>query len=103
MEPVVTLSTYEQVVDFMEPNQQHQSLADLVGPLFSNLTLNKVPINRNYKKLILKTRVVCFFYDENEYSEEIQDLEAAARKLSYRNNLRVAKVTDPKVIKHTKK
>lgn len=67
------------------------------------MSLDQVPINRNYQDYTLKTRVICFFYDAGEYEDEINDLEAAARKLSYRNNLRVAMVTEPKVIKYIKR
>lgn len=43
------------------------------------------------------------FYDKSEYKDEIRDLKKAALRLAYRNNLRVASVTDPKLIKLVKK
>ena len=37
----------------------------------------------------MKTRVVCFFFDKDEYKEEIRKFREEATELSQRNNLRI--------------
>lgn len=51
----------------------------------------------------MHTRVVCLIYDRDEYRDELKALKDAARKLGYRNNLRVGVVDDPKMIKILRK
>jgi tRNA nucleotidyltransferase/poly(A) polymerase len=50
----------------------------------------------------MKTRVVCFFFDKDEYKEEIRKFREEATELSQRNNLRIGIVTDSKMIKRLK-
>jgi hypothetical protein len=47
--------------------------------------------------------MVCFFFDKEDYADEIKDLRAAARRMAYRSSLRLAMVTDKKLIKSLKK
>lgn len=49
------------------------------------------------------TRVVAFYYDKVEYKEEIKLLNDCALYLSNRYNLRIAIVTDQKLITKMKK
>lgn len=49
------------------------------------------------------TRVLAFFYDKNEYKEEIHLLRQAALYLSNRYNLRIGVVTDQRLVTKMKK
>jgi len=49
------------------------------------------------------TRVTAFFYDADEYKDEIKHLTFVARKLSHRMNLRISVVTDKELINKMKK
>jgi hypothetical protein len=88
---------------FLNTSNEHQWSGDLNGPLFKKAAADKIPILENYADLTFKTRVVCFFFDKGEYKEDIQRLRDDARKLALRSNLRIAQVTDNKMIKRMKK
>jgi hypothetical protein len=55
------------------------------------------------KEMGYNTRVVAFFYDEEEYEYEMSRYRYAAQHLSQRMNLRMAMVTNGKLIKQLKK
>ena len=55
------------------------------------------------KEIGFNTRVVAFFYDKSEYSEEIKLLKDSATHLSSRYNLRMGIVTDTSLIKEIKR
>jgi len=48
------------------------------------------------------TRVIAFIAHKHEHKYEIKQLLLAAKKLGYRDDLRIAKVTDPMIVKHYK-
>lgn len=62
-----------------------------------------LPGDDTYSQYRLKTRMVCFFYDKDEYKDEIKNLKKAARGLAHRGNLRIGLVTDSNMIKRLKK
>lgn len=51
----------------------------------------------------LKTRVVVFYYDIEEYKDELEDLRVGARFAQVREDLRVAYVTDKNLVKKMKR
>lgn len=59
-------------------------------------------IDEFYSEMRYKTRVVSFFYDKDEYKQEIKNLRESARYLSSRENLRIGIVDDKKLIKRLK-
>jgi len=75
----------------------------MLGPLFKKTDGEMIPQNEQYQNYRLKTRLVCFFYDKDEFKEEIKNLKQGARKLSGRSSLRVAMVTNSKLVKQLKK
>lgn len=103
MQPVIEFNTFEKVAVFFKSAKDHQTFEDFEGPLFKGMPLEQVPINLIYQVYTHKTRVLCSFFGKDEYSEEIQELTDAARRLSYRNNLRVGIVTDTKLVKYLKR
>lgn len=75
----------------------------MTGPLFKGTPGRKIPMIESYQNLRLKTRAACFFFDKDEYKDEIKDYKHAGKVLAYRTNLRMAIVTSPKLIKQLKK
>lgn len=55
------------------------------------------------QQLPLKTRVIAFYYDFEEYKDEMEELRVGARFASVREDLRVAYVTDKTLIKKMKR
>ncbi len=55
-----------------------------------------------FPRLEKSTRVVAFTTDKGEYREELMKLTSDARELAYRHDLRVAKVTDPELVREYK-
>ena len=84
VDPLIHLEEEEQVLDFFSTADDHQCVADFIGQIFQGLTQDQVPVLTNYKKLRLKTRVVCFFYEKEDYKDEIKILKSQARVLAYR-------------------
>ena len=66
----------------------------MLGPLFKKTDGEMIPQNEQYKSYRLKTRLICFFYDKDDFKEEIKILKQSARKLAGRSSLRVAMVTN---------
>ena len=65
------------------------------GLLAKGMSFDDKKLMDNFAKAIgFSTRVVAFYYDKAEYSEEIQLLKDTALHASNRYNLRVAIVTD---------
>ena len=54
------------------------------------------------KETRIKTHVVCFLYDKGEYKEELQNLRREAKHLATRDNLRIALVDNPKLVRKMK-
>ena len=55
------------------------------------------------KLMGFNTRVVAFFYDKSEYADEIRLLRDVAQFMSNRYNLRIAMVTDQRLVTKMKK
>ena len=103
IDPLPVLKKADDVQMFLNTSNEHQWSGDLKGPLFKKAPNDKIPILENFADFTFKTRVVCFFFDKSEYKEDIQRLRDDARKLALRANLRIAYVTDNKLIKRMKK
>ena len=103
IEPVINLKSEDEVVEFFSTADSSLYKGDLSGPLFKKATSDKIPPLEAYESLRLKTRVICFYYDKDDYKDEIKQFRMDARKLSTRSNLRIGLVTDRKVIKALKK
>jgi hypothetical protein len=50
----------------------------------------------------IKTHVVCFLYDKQEYKEELNNLRRDARLLATRDNLRIALVDNQRLVRKMK-
>lgn len=60
-------------------------------------------VDRYIVESAYNTRAIAFFYDKDEYKDEISDWEKTSRHLGQRQNLRLAQVTDTHLIKKLKK
>ena len=93
--PVVILKSKEDVEAFIDPTEEW--VEDT--PFFRNGTISNYEMAVYYPK---QTRIVAFITDKNEYKEELNKLNNAARFLSMREDLRVARITNPKIVKEYK-
>ena len=93
--PVVILKSRDDVEAFIDPTEEW--LEDT--PFFLNGTISNYEMAKYYPK---QTRIVAFILDKNEYKDELQKLSNAARFLSMREDLRVARITNPKIVKEYK-
>jgi len=74
------------------------------GLLKSGMTFDDEKRMDDFARAIgFNTRVVAFYYDKEEYAEEIKLLKDVGLFLSNRYNLRIAIVTDQKLITKMKK
>jgi len=95
--PLVTLTSEEQVMAFLDDDKQTKILEDdYSGSLFPKGQGfdDERKMDELSKMAGFNTRVLAFFYDKNEYKEEIHLLRQAALYLSNRYNLRIGVVTD---------
>ena len=88
--PVVVLKTIEDVEAFANTDIEWQE---------------NTPFYKSYRQVgynIPKTTRVIAFVNKNEYKEELDKLEHNALNLCLRDDLRIARMTNPAVIKHFK-
>ena len=93
--PVVTLETAKEVETFLESNIEYE---ESVG-FFRN---KKVPLGANYDDLLLKTRVIAFIFDKDEYEQELKFIREVGKLSAQRLSLRIGLVTEPRLIRKYK-
>lgn len=89
-------------MDFLDTSEPGIYEEDYKNGLLKNDIITK-NFNGYVKNIGFNTRVVAFFYNADEYEDEIKDLTKVAEKLSPRMNLRIAIVTDKDLITKMKK
>lgn len=103
LNPVETLKTEQDIIEFLE-NEPKTWKTDYTGGLLrKDDGAWSGSIDDVIQEEGLPTRVVAFFYDKKEYSEEIRHLKNAAINNVNRINLRIGQVTDQHLIKKMKK
>lgn len=60
-------------------------------------------ISKIFKQIVKVTRVIAFVSDKSEYKDELKQLVNDARSLAIRDDLRIAKVINPKLVRKYKK
>jgi len=104
--PVVTLTSEEKVLSFLDTSQASIWEDDYSGAALSPKGVIFDPERKMDKLAKLEgfnTRVVAFFFDKSEYAEEIKFLTSSALFLSSRYGLRIGLVTDQRLITKLKK
>jgi hypothetical protein len=98
--PLHSLKSEAEVEEFMNGGDAIFS-KDYLAPLFKkakNQESLKAEMSQqfsdHYATLPFQTRVVVFFYDADEYKDEMLNLKEGARFSSTRENLRIAYVSD---------
>ena len=89
--PVVLLKTKEDIEIFRDVSKQWKENT----PFYRN---GYASFNHIYDKLGKQTHVIAFVADKSDYKDEIETLKQNALLLARRDDLRVAKVTDPKLV-----
>jgi hypothetical protein len=106
--PLVKLETEDDIVNFLGLRLNDGELPDFWQPdynttFLSQLGMDRVPrINDHWASHTHRTRVICFLYDSNEYKEELKNLRRDAKSVSTRENLRIAVVTNQRLVKKMK-
>lgn len=97
--PIVTLKTEEEIDLFLD--QETYWEADYQTNFFKK-SEGAGRLDDYYSKMRLKTRVICFIWDKQEYRDELRELKRDARFLATRENLRIAVVDNQRLIKKYK-
>lgn len=100
--PLIELKYEDHIFDFLDTSEPAIYEEDYKNGL---LTTDRITKNFNgyVKNIGFATRVVAFFYNIDEYEDEIKALTKVSEKLSARMNLRIATVTDKDLITKMKK
>ena len=98
---MIKFSSEEEVEEFFDKSDEFWQ-KDYDTLFFKKSGDSKPNIDDYYKSLTVKTRVVGFFFDKEEYKSEIKQLKDTARFLSLRENLRIGIVDDKKLVKKLK-
>ena len=93
--PLVTLETAKEVETFLDSNKEY---VESTG-FFRN---KQVPLGANYDDLRLKTRVIAFIFDKDEYEQELKFIREVAKLSAQRVSLRIGLVTDARLIRKYK-
>ena len=94
--PVVILKTKKDVNKFMKAEEEWIENT----PFYKDEYLDLQELLPHYSKI---TRVIAFISDKSEYKEELKTLSEDARELTVREDLRIAKITNPSIVAEIKK
>ena len=103
--PIISLTSEEQILNFLDNSDSRIWHEDYSGSLLPKGKTfdDEKRMDELAKQIGYNTRVVAFFYDKSEYAEEIKILRDVAMFLSNRYNLRIATVTDERLVTIMKK
>jgi len=93
--PTVKLRNEEDIERFLNTEEEFYEYNDFFKNKYEE-------IGEYYKRMGKRTRVIGFFRDKKEYSNELKLLKQAAQAMAKRDDLRVAIVTDKDLIKKYK-
>ena len=96
MYPVVLLKTKEDIESFIDTSKEW--IEDT--PFYKK---NYTGFGELFSYFRKTTRVVAFVHDKEDFKDEFKQLHKAAFELASRDDLRIAKVTNPKLVKEYKK
>lgn len=94
--PLVQLSDEKEVDLFFNTNKEWVETT----PFFK--TTPAVLLEEQYKQSKVKTRVVVFMYDKEDFKDELNNIRRAGRVSAVRDDLRLGIITDGKTIKRFK-
>jgi hypothetical protein len=94
--PVVILKTKKDVIRFMDTSTQWVENT----PFFKHGDINIDIFASQYPKT---TRVIAFISNKNEYKEELKTLSSDARDLTFREDIRIAKITNVEIVAEYKR
>ena len=89
------LKTHEQITRFINPNEEW--VEDT--PFYKKGYLST---NATFQRLHKVTRVVAFISDKEDYADELKELVGHSLNLGFRDDLRIAKVIDRRLVKRYK-
>lgn len=93
--PLLSLETEQDLLNFLELSNEPNETTKF-------LSKSQLKMGSEYTDRQVKTRVVAFIYDKDDFKEELRVLRQSSRSSARRDDLRVGIVTDRKVIKKYK-
>lgn len=102
LHPLVPLRTQEQIELFLDQNTEHPEKTRFFMPTGIELE-DRLLLGETYQNFTFKTRVIIFIFNKGDYDEELEGVKLAARKSANMLNLRIALVTDHRLVKRLKK
>ena len=94
--PVVILKTKKDVSNFLKTDKEWEENT----PFYNGNYISIEELLPHYSKI---TRVIALISDKTEYKEELKALAEDARDLTMREDLRVGKITNPKIVAEFKR
>ena len=103
--PLISLTSEESILEFLETQPAKIWTEDYYGALCAKGEGFDEELEEDtlLEKRGLQTRVVAFFYDKDDFKPEIEMLRHTGQYMANRLNLRIAMVTDKKLIMRMKK
>ena len=95
LNPIVELKSESEVNLFLDMEQEWIENTDFYKNKYEKL-------GEKYQVLTKHTRVIAFFHDKKEYSNELKLFKKAAQALVGRDDLRIGLVTKPELVKSIK-
>ena len=100
--PLVNLKTQESIELFLNQEEEHKEITKFMVPKGTEIR-SELMLDDTYQNLIYKTRIIVFIYNKGDYDEELDGIREDARKSALMLNMRIALVSDPKLVKRLKK
>jgi hypothetical protein len=98
----VILKNQAAIEKFLDVNQEHPEMTKFFMPTGTELR-SDLYLGDTYKDFKFKTRVIACVYNKGDYDEELEEIKLVARRSAANLNVRIATITDPKLIKVLKK
>lgn len=96
LHPVVLLKTRDEIERFLDTSREWTEST----PFYSKKYSGFGEFFSQFRKI---TRVIAFVSSPQDFADELKQLSAAGRELSTREDLRIAKVVNPKIVRDYKK
>jgi hypothetical protein len=93
--PVVVLKSIQDIESFRNTHQEWIENTPFYNGVYKRL-------DDIFPKMDKITRVIAFISDKSEHKSDLKYLQASAKHLAYRDDLRVGKIIDPSIVKHYK-
>lgn len=99
LHPLITLKTQETIETFLDVEKEHKEVTRFMLPPKGLERNDYLDLDEQYMDKKFKTRVICMVYNKGDYDEELEEIRKVARKSAASLHIRIALVSDPRLIK----